>query len=70
MPAAENRILLLNKTAAINREGRLFCLPLDAESFRLVQDTDSRIEIAMDGIFAAAVRQAAEEVKNMIANIK
>lgn len=70
IPAAENRILLLNKTAAINREGRLFCLPLDSESFRRVQGTGSRIEIAMDGIFTAAMRQAAEEVKNMIDNMK
>lgn len=70
IPAAENRILLLNKTAAINRNGMLFCLPLDSESFRRVQGTGSRIEIAMDGIFSAAMRQVAEEVKNMIANMK
>lgn len=70
IPAAENRILLLNKTSAINRKGMLFCLPLDSESFRRVQDTGSRIEIAMDGLFSAAMRQAAEEVKNMINNIK
>ena len=66
--AAENKILLLNKTAAIDRRGRLFCLPLDSDSFR--PTGSGKIEIAMDGLFAAAVRQAAEEVINMTGSIK
>ena len=70
--AAGNKIFFLNKTAASGRRGRLFCLPDDPESFRLCTLTgrgsaDSgsgigNIEIAMDGMFAAAVRKAADEV--------
>ena len=74
--AAGNRILLLNKTAAINSKGRLFCLPHDPESFQYKEDPEGkggasdkngeRIEISMDGLYAAAMRQAAEEVVKII----
>lgn len=74
--AAGNRILLLNKTAAISRRGRLFCLPYDPESFHYKEETEEkggaliknedRIEISMDGLYAAAMRQAAEEVIKII----
>ena len=74
--AAGNRILLLNKTAAINSKGRLFCLPNDPESFQYKEDPEGkvgapdkngeRIEISMDGLYAAAMRQAAEEVVKII----
>ena len=74
--AAGNRILLLNKTAAINSKGRLFCLPNDPESFQYKEDPEGKggapdkngeiIEISMDGLYAAAMRQAAEEVVKII----
>ena len=50
-------------------EGRLFCLPMDAESFRSVKER-GQIEIAMDGLYAAAVREAADEVIKMAGDFK
>ena len=72
--AAGNKIFFLNKTAASGRQGRLFCLPEDCESFRSGADRSMEdrgtgigtIEIAMDGLFAAAVRKAADEVIAMM----
>lgn len=71
--AAGPDIFILNKAAAINRKGRLFCIPLDRESFSFLADSEDpeagcRIEIAMDGIFSAAMRQVAGEVIEIIKN--
>ncbi len=78
--AAVNKIFFLNKTAAAGRRDRLFCLPEDPESFRMCTLTgrgsadsgigSGNIEIAMDGMFAAAVRKAADEVIAMIEQLK
>ena len=66
---AESRLFILNRTAAISNKGRLFCLPMDAESFRSVKER-GQIEIAMDGLYAAAVREAADEVIKMAGDFK
>ena len=42
---------------------------MDAESFRSVKER-GQIEIAMDGLYAAAVREAADEVIKMAGDFK
>ena len=65
-----------SKRLMLGHKGRLFCLPNDPESFQCKADPEGKggapdkngeiIEISMDGLYAAAMRQAAEEVVKII----
>ena len=73
--AAENKIFLLNKAAARDRRGRLFCLPHDPDSFRLVEKQQKEqkginIEILMDGLYSSAMRPVAEEIREMMSSVR
>ena len=65
--AAGTRIFILNKAAAMDQRDRFFSFPYDSHSFRI---TGNRIEIAMDGLYAAAARKAAEIIIEIISEIK
>ena len=65
--AAAARLFILNKAAAMDQTDRLFCVPYDRESFRA---TSHQIEIAMDGLYAAAMRKAADKVIETISEIR
>ncbi|MGN1333994.1 MAG: hypothetical protein ACI4U1_02665 [Anaerovoracaceae bacterium] len=66
---ADSRLFFLNRTAAISNRDRFFCLPQDAESFRFDNER-GQIEIAMDGLYAAAIRKAADEIIKMADGFK
>ena len=73
--AAENKIFLLNKAAARDRRGRLFCLPHNPDSFRLVEKQQKEqkginIEILMDGLYSSAMRPVAEEIREMMSSVR
>ena len=51
----------------MDQRDRFFSFPYDSHSFRI---TGNRIEIAMDGLYAAAARKAAEIIIEIISEIK